>query len=681
MFLTVFAFLFSHFDIVCWTYHIYIIIGFCLFLSGFIFYIKFLKSGTKIYLIFTFLSFLIGLFCYETFIFWPLGIIFLSYVNNIIDRHKFKKYRVLSSYLFIIGFVYFFYFISFISTVILKGNKVSLNYFNQLFTVPNIIFNFFGAFFNLFYNGFLINLIPNLAFPLIIDENLNLGGILANFSTSMLNSLILLIGGIGIVALTGLIIYLFKRKYYDGGKIIIFFLFLSITNFFILFHFRSLTNPSLFNLTQFRFLYISNALLLMIILYLISKILIPSKKGKIFISSVLFLVLVLNIYAIRQGISILDAHLNPLSELLSNIKKGIKQDKINERNKIYLDDNIAKMELPPLCWNKEMGELFMEGTYEWFFTEKERKNFDSFKEAKWVINNNLKIVKKSEKSIEQLKEFKKYNHDIIDSYFAQSHLYNFREIEVLNLFDTYVKLGELYYSRNNYEETIKYFRKSLQLNPEALKIHRNLAQIYVNKGKYDKAIEHYKKVIEINPKLVDIYDKLGDIYKRQGKYDKAIEHYKKAIEINPKLVDIYDELGDIYKRQGKHDKAIEYYKKVMQFSPDYLDAYRFLAEIYFNRGDYKKAVQLYNKMIEINPEFTEAYMNLGHIYSDEGKYTEAIKYFKKVIHQSPQNANAHYQLGEIYYKIDDKKNFLKQMLQLENIDRKDLAIELEGTEE
>ncbi|MCK5783935.1 MAG: hypothetical protein KAH06_05775, partial [Desulfobacterales bacterium] len=46
-FLAVYAFLFSHFDIVTWTFQIFITIGFCSCLLAFILYLKYLKTGKR----------------------------------------------------------------------------------------------------------------------------------------------------------------------------------------------------------------------------------------------------------------------------------------------------------------------------------------------------------------------------------------------------------------------------------------------------------------------------------------------------------------------------------------------------------------------------------------------------------------------------------------------------------
>ena len=61
IFIGLFAFLFTHFDILLWSYHIYIIAGLSMFIAGFIFYIRFLKTGKLFLLSGVTLFFLIGM--------------------------------------------------------------------------------------------------------------------------------------------------------------------------------------------------------------------------------------------------------------------------------------------------------------------------------------------------------------------------------------------------------------------------------------------------------------------------------------------------------------------------------------------------------------------------------------------------------------------------------------------
>ncbi len=386
LFVGLFAFLFSHFDIISWSYHAYIIFGFNSLLLGFIIYIDFLKSRKVILLPIVIIIFLTGILCYESFVLWPLAVIILSYIKSFSERQRNVKKRVEKYYLSVVIIVYFLYFAFFSFSQIFKVYEEPLIMFSPLFSLKLIIFSVFSVCFNILYNGIFINLMPLLACPLVIDENINLGGAMKKLTGHFLANILSIGGGIFLLVLLGMIIYLFRKKYSEEIKVFSFFFFLLFSEFFILFYFRILTNSPFFTLTQFRYLYISNAFIILLAAYLIDRFFAFFSRKKMLICVISSLVLLLNIYTTRvNGLKVLNQQLAPLEKIFYNIKLGIKNGNITKDERLYLSDTIAK-KLPPLCWNREMGRSFMRGTYQWVFSEQEIKCFSSFKDAKWVVD-------------------------------------------------------------------------------------------------------------------------------------------------------------------------------------------------------------------------------------------------------------------------------------------------------
>lgn len=392
LFLTIFACLFSHFDIVAWTFHFHIILSFCLFLWGFLLYIHYLKFTRKSYLFLIVVIFLLAMLLYETYLLWPLAIIILANLDEF-NKSSFKKnidHR--KSYLVIIGCTYFVYFCLFLLNSFIRasyGPGVSLRF---LFSLSSIFRDIFVVFSNILFNNFLMNLLPFLAFPLKIDENLNLGGFI-NKSVNM-DQIILLAGGMTIIILLCAMLYLYKRKRFDIIKVTIFFIFLLISELFVLFHVKSLVNQYPYNFTQFRFQYVPNALCMLIMLFFFDSFLKRFKTKKRIVFTVLFFILLFNILATCRGVSLLNNQLAPLQKMLFNIKEGFRDGRINKDNKLFLDDSLA-LQFPLLCWNKEMGKRCMRGTYQWVFSKQEIEYFSPYEGAIWIINGKkLNVVRK-----------------------------------------------------------------------------------------------------------------------------------------------------------------------------------------------------------------------------------------------------------------------------------------------
>jgi tetratricopeptide (TPR) repeat protein len=51
---------------------------------------------------------------------------------------------------------------------------------------------------------------------------------------------------------------------------------------------------------------------------------------------------------------------------------------------------------------------------------------------------------------------------------------------------------------------------------------------YAKKGQYDEAISDYNKALEINPRYAEAYCGRGLAYDNKGQYDQAISDYKQG---------------------------------------------------------------------------------------------------------------------------------------------------------
>ena len=69
-----------------------------------------------------------------------------------------------------------------------------------------------------------------------------------------------------------------------------------------------------------------------------------------------------------------------------------------------------------------------------------------------------------------------------------------------------------------------FYRKAVELKPDFVGAHYNIARLNVELGKTDEAIEAYKSVIEIAPGLGPVYHDLSLLYYDKGQYDLAIKY-------------------------------------------------------------------------------------------------------------------------------------------------------------
>lgn len=100
--------------------------------------------------------------------------------------------------------------------------------------------------------------------------------------------------------------------------------------------------------------------------------------------------------------------------------------------------------------------------------------------------------------------------------------------------DSMIRLGDVYYDRNEYAEAIEVFKRAEKVNPENLHVQTDLGMLYMRTNKPDEAIVKFKKVLQIRPGFLNAHFYMGHIY-RFDKQDekKAIFHFEEVLNNNP----------------------------------------------------------------------------------------------------------------------------------------------------
>jgi len=144
--------------------------------------------------------------------------------------------------------------------------------------------------------------------------------------------------------------------------------------------------------------------------------------------------------------------------------------------------------------------------------------------------------------------------------------------EALSLYDldpdVWNYLGVACWSRGDYEEALKHYQKALSLDSADAVIFNNLGALYLSmflKTKEQEilgqSIDYFKKAVELDPDLASAHNGLGGAYRMSGNRDEAISCWEKSLELNPNYdFSIYN-LGVAYLEKGEKTKALECLEK------------------------------------------------------------------------------------------------------------------------
>ena len=268
-------------------------------------------------------------------------------------------------------------------------------------------------------------------------------------------------------------------------------------------------------------------------------------------------------------------------------------------------------------------------------------------------------------------------------------------LNYINLFNTYLKLGKLHQKISQYNISNNYFLKCLNLSYKlydkrktalALKL---IAENYYNQNNYNQALSNYLYSLKNYQKLNDLINQINilfqitQIYFYQGDYLKAFDTYFQIANISKdnypifyalsyiKMAELLSELELIKEAQKYLDLVKEITEKkdsILKIKANIVQS-----KIHLKEKNYKKAKQLLLSTLKLTP--TNNYLLQADIHDLIGlteletkNYNSAIKHLTACYKLREKNKNNLYNaisylhLGQYYLTIKNYKqaeNYLK----------------------
>jgi len=132
--------------------------------------------------------------------------------------------------------------------------------------------------------------------------------------------------------------------------------------------------------------------------------------------------------------------------------------------------------------------------------------------------------------------------------------------------DIRIKLGNLYFSQERFEEARAEYAEAVRLNPSTVNRY-SLGQALIELGRFSEAETQYSEIQRLAPGEAGGYLGMGQAYSRQGKYEEAIGQFKEAVNRNADLFEGYAQMGYSYADMGDMESAqqmVDHLEKVEQ---------------------------------------------------------------------------------------------------------------------
>ena len=255
---------------------------------------------------------------------------------------------------------------------------------------------------------------------------------------------------------------------------------------------------------------------------------------------------------------------------------------------------------------------------------------------------------------------------------------------------TYMLMGNLHARHGNSTEAVKFWQKSLEINPKNFGACQNMGRVALENEKFDQAVELFRKALEIRPNAKDLRSNIAEALMDSGRYAEAITELEQEIKIFPLSLISRFQLAEAYKQQKEYDKAIEHYEQTIRLAPEYSHAYYGLAMVYTRMGQRDKAREylavfreLVNKadssyserhvdsreyLVRLRASVVKTYLDAEQLYRDSGNTAKAEELLNRASGLDQNNTRCLERLASLYYTTNRAAKALECFEKIARID-------------
>ncbi len=227
--------------------------------------------------------------------------------------------------------------------------------------------------------------------------------------------------------------------------------------------------------------------------------------------------------------------------------------------------------------------------------------------------------------------------------------------------------GDMLGITGNMQESAEQYKKSVEIEPAAYVVWKNLLSVYLQMENYDSVLKYSDRALRLFPNQAQLHYINGLAYSLKKDYNKAINSLERAVDMMPEenkgeLAGMYGTLADAYNSIKDYKSSDEYFEKSLELAPDNPTTLNNYAYYLSERGEkLDKAEEMSKRSLELAPDLPTFMDTYGWIMYKKGNYKKAGEYIEKAIQKEEQEASGTLwdHLGDIDYKLGDKDKALE----------------------
>ncbi|WP_373521637.1 tetratricopeptide repeat protein [Aquiflexum sp.] len=226
------------------------------------------------------------------------------------------------------------------------------------------------------------------------------------------------------------------------------------------------------------------------------------------------------------------------------------------------------------------------------------------------------------------------------------------------LYILHMDAGNGFKKAKNYEKSIEYYLKAIELKPDFSSGKIDLAYVYADKSDFEEAEKWLKAAVYPKKESLNFaaYWALGWLNESDqlNNIPKSIEYYQKCLGIRTMGDDrVYNMLGILYYNLGENEKSAEYYRKAINEYKYEIVYHTNLKSALEKIGGNELMVDFYDNLVASFPHKAEYFNEAGVFHYNIEDYSRALDYYDKAITLVPDNRIFWENRGLVQEKINN----------------------------
>lgn len=217
---------------------------------------------------------------------------------------------------------------------------------------------------------------------------------------------------------------------------------------------------------------------------------------------------------------------------------------------------------------------------------------------------------------------------------------------------TAAQLGDL-------EQAEQFFRKALDLRPEALDATLNLGLLLSAIGKTEQAYTLYETLLAKKPKATQLLIELAKLADRLQRRQSALQWLQQAIDSDPEKVEPWQALINYRLRSEEFSESKQLAQRSLEFLPENSDLKQLLARAHSGLNEHAEGISIIEQLIRRGTDTGGLYLQRGRLQIAAGQQVEALKSFRQAFELAPLEYAAAGQLAALESLIGSPTEALK----------------------